>query len=135
MRDQRGLAIDPSDDGPVLSVFDRGFEARRTMSAQDETPGLHPEVQQMKPGRTRKFTHKNRQLEVRAAPIDEGWKVRIFEQGKPVTAAVYTVAHDTAIDAHWTMKADLADTLMELAEQDVKREVVPLMPPPAETIA
>jgi hypothetical protein len=83
----------------------------------------------MSVSRSDKFTYKGRQLEVRAAPFEEGWKVRVFENGKPVTAAVYSVAHDTAIDVNWRMKEELVDTLMHLAKEDVVRGVVPLMPP------
>jgi hypothetical protein len=88
----------------------------------------------MRPSRTTKFSYKSRQFEVKAVPFEEGWKVRVFENGKPVTPAVYSVVHDTLVDANWSMKIDLVDVLMQAAQDDVKRGRVPLMPPPGEAI-
>jgi len=88
----------------------------------------------MTPKRVKKFTHRGRQLEVWGIPLADKWKVRVFENEKPVTGVVYSVAHDTTIDPNWTMKAALVDELMALAEEGIKREIVPLMPPPGEAI-
>ncbi len=77
----------------------------------------------MTANRERTFEHEDRKLIVKAFPHGRAWTVRVFEHGKPVTDASYSVSHETAIDA---MPIDLVDHLMEIAEGDVKRGWVPL---------
>jgi hypothetical protein len=81
----------------------------------------------MTPSRKRKFTHKNRQFEVRAVPLMDGWKVRIYEKGKLVSPAVYSLSHDTAVDAQWRLNLDMIESLMALAQNDIERGIVPLV--------
>jgi len=77
---------------------------------------------------TRIFSHKGRQLEIRAVPFADEWKVRVFENGKQVTPVAYSVAHEARIDANWQLKTDLIEALMRLAQDDIERGTVPLMP-------
>jgi hypothetical protein len=78
--------------------------------------------------RTIEFTHVERNLQVSAAPDSEGWKVRVLENGRPATGVVYSISHETNIDARLqAVPADLVDELMLLARTDVERERVRLV--------
>jgi hypothetical protein len=43
----------------------------------------------------------------------EGWRVRVFENGRPATGVIYTVSHETATDA---MPANIVEGLRKRAE-------------------
>ena len=76
----------------------------------------------------RTFTHDGRTFEVRAAAENEGWKVRVFENNRPVTAVVYTVSDENQIDAKvQELSVDLLDKLMQLAQSDVEKGRVALL--------
>ena len=75
------------------------------------------------------FEHGGRALEVRAIAADNEFKVRVFENGQPVTNAIYSVAIETAFDATMSgFPLELVDNLMEQAKQDVLDGKVGLMP-------
>ncbi|MBK1696619.1 hypothetical protein [Rhodovibrio salinarum] len=76
----------------------------------------------------RTFTYGGRTFEVRAAAENEGWKVRVFENNRPVTAVVYTVSHENQIDAKiQDLPVDLLQELMRLAQSDVEQGRVALL--------
>jgi hypothetical protein len=77
----------------------------------------------------RDFQFGNRTLSVRAAAFNEGWRVRVFEGNRTVTAVIYMVVHDMAADIPLaaTHVADasmatmhLVHELMTIAEDDVE---------------
>jgi hypothetical protein len=75
------------------------------------------------------FEYEGRSLEVRAAALDNEFKVRVFEGDRPVTKAVYSVAIETAFDAKMSgFPLELVDALMSLAEQDVLDGKVGVLP-------
>ncbi len=79
--------------------------------------------------RVRPFSHAGRSLTVKAAPFDEHWEVRIFENDNAVTDIVYTVADITTLDANRAnISTDVIDELMAQAQKDVVRGLVPLLP-------
>jgi len=77
--------------------------------------------------RSRPFNHNGRALEVHAVPVISGnfvtgWRVRVLENGRPITGVVYNVSWDTAIDAALQEPpADLVDELMRNAQAAVER--------------
>lgn len=74
----------------------------------------------------REFSHRGRTLEVRATQSTEGWSVRVFEDGRPVTQVFYTVCYETDMNA--AMQGDdLVDALMRLAQEDIEAERVRLL--------
>jgi hypothetical protein len=56
---------------------------------------------------------------VRAAAFNEGWRVRVYEGDRPVTAVAYTVTHDIAAEASMA-SMHLVNELMTLAQADVE---------------
>jgi len=78
--------------------------------------------------RKREFNFKERNLEVRAVPDNEIWKVRVFENNRSVTEVVYTVSHENQINAKvQELSVDLLDELMRLAQSDVEEGRVTLL--------
>lgn len=76
---------------------------------------------------SREFSYKDRQLQVRATPAGNAWTIRVFENGEPVTAIVYTVSHETAIDASMrSTPLHLVHQLMDLAKTDIEDGIVRL---------
>jgi hypothetical protein len=67
----------------------------------------------------RDFQFNNRNLSVRAAPVTEGWRVRVYEGDRPVTAVAYTVTHDVTAEAGMA-SMHLVNELMTLAQSDVE---------------
>jgi hypothetical protein len=76
----------------------------------------------------RNFTYDGRQLQVRALPDSEGWRVRVFENDTLVTGVVYSVSHETTVDARMqSVPHDLVEHLMQLAQSDVENNIVRLV--------
>lgn len=79
--------------------------------------------------RTKQFTYKGRTLEVRAAPLEDGWVVRLYEGNRQISPIRYNVAHELAIDAA-TQKfsLDLIQDLMDLVQREVESGQIALLP-------
>ncbi len=75
---------------------------------------------------SRDFQFHGRNLSVRAAPFNEGWRVRVFEGDRAVTAVAYTVTHDTTADASMA-SMHLVHELMTLVQADVEEGRVRLI--------
>jgi hypothetical protein len=76
----------------------------------------------------RLFSYNNKNFEVRAVPFTDGWKVRVFQGTIQATSITYTVSHEDQMDADLiTREIHLVDGLMELAENDVKNNIVKLV--------
>jgi hypothetical protein len=75
---------------------------------------------------SRDFQFNNRHLSVRAAPFNEGWRVRVYEGDRSVTAVAYTVTHDITADASMA-SMHLVNELMTLAQADVEEGRVRLI--------
>jgi hypothetical protein len=75
------------------------------------------------------FTHSGRDFEIRATPLDNEVKVRLFEGNKPASPIVYSVSIETAFDARMRGFAlDLVDELMHLMEHDTRAGRLRLYP-------
>lgn len=75
---------------------------------------------------SRDFEFNSRHLSVRAVAFDEGWRVRVYEGDRAVTAVTYTVTHDVLADASMA-SMHLVNELMTLAQSDVEEGRVRLM--------
>ena len=75
---------------------------------------------------SRDFQFNGRNLSVRAAALNEGWRVRVFEGDRAVTAVAYTVTHDITADASMA-SMHLVNELMTLAQSDVEEGRVRLL--------
>lgn len=76
----------------------------------------------------RKFSHDGRELEVRAVPAQDGWTVRVYENGRVVTGVTYSVSYETQIDASLQgLPVDLLDDLMNVAQTDIEQGRVRLV--------
>ena len=75
---------------------------------------------------SRDFQFNGRNLSVRAAPFNDGWRVRVFEGDRAVTAVAYTVTHDTMADAPMA-SMHLVHELMTLVQADVEEGRVRLI--------
>lgn len=66
------------------------------------------------------FEFDGRLLTVGAITTRDGYSVRVYEDGRPVTRIFYTVAFETAIDMQTTgFTDDAVGNLMDLAKNDV----------------
>jgi len=66
-------------------------------------------------------------LVVGAISEENKYKVRVYENGKPVTAAVYSVEIEAAFDAKMRgFPLELVDELMQIAKDDVIEGRIPL---------
>jgi hypothetical protein len=103
--------------------------AREAGASEDEDEAVFDEnlkrVATPKPSnphrRSHPFAFNDRSFEVRAVADERGWRVRVFENGEPATATVYTVSWETTIDASMTLNVDVADHLMETAQISLER--------------
>jgi hypothetical protein len=68
--------------------------------------------------RTEIFEHEGREYEVRAIEADDGWKVRTFLDGKPVSPT-YSITFETAVDIVHSGWGDAIDNLIEAAKSDI----------------
>jgi hypothetical protein len=75
---------------------------------------------------SRDFQFNNRQLSARASAFDEGWRVRVYEADRAVTAVACTVTHDVRLDASMA-SMHLVSELMTLAQSDVEEGRVRLI--------
>jgi len=75
---------------------------------------------------SRDFKFNSRNLSVRAAAFNEGWRVRVYEGDRAVTAVAYTVTHDVMADASMA-SMHLVNELMTLAQEDVEEGRVRLI--------
>lgn len=76
----------------------------------------------------KKFTFHDRQLQIKAMFDSDAWKVRVYEGDTPATGVVYSVSHETAVDAKMqSVPLDLVYQLMGLAQADVEKGVVRLV--------
>jgi hypothetical protein len=75
---------------------------------------------------SREFQFNSRHLSVRSAAVNEGWRVRVYEGDRPVTAVAYTVTHDVVTDAPMA-SMHLVNELMTLAQADVEEGRVRLI--------
>lgn len=76
------------------------------------------------------FSHAGRKLTVKAAPYDDRWEVRVFEQGNAATDVVYTVRDDRTDEAErGGITPTVLHELMGLAQSDVVQGRVALLPP------
>ncbi len=75
---------------------------------------------------SRDFQFNNRNLSVRAAAFGEGWRVRVYEGDRAVTAVAYAVTHDATVDAPMA-SMHLVHELMTLAQSDVEEGRVRLV--------
>jgi hypothetical protein len=75
---------------------------------------------------SRDFQFNGRHLSVRAAALNEGWRIRVFEGDRPVTAIAYTVTHDVVTDASMA-SMHLVNELMTVAQADVEEGRVRLI--------
>lgn len=79
--------------------------------------------------REQSFQHAGRSLTVRAAIIDQGWVVAVFDETKRVTPVTYNVSLETCADAMMQGNIeDIVSHLMLIAETDVTSGRVPLAP-------
>jgi len=76
---------------------------------------------------SRDFLFNSRHLSVRAAAFSEGWRIRVFEGDRAVTAVVYSVTHENTADASMA-SMHLVNELMTLAQDDVEEGRVKLIP-------
>lgn len=77
---------------------------------------------------TKAFTFAGRSLVVKAAPVGDGWTVRVFEDDEPVHPLVYGVTYETITDAAaMSIPGDLVEQLMQLAQDDVEQGRVRLI--------
>lgn len=72
--------------------------------------------------RERPFEFKGRKLVVRAVWDGPKWMARVFEGDRPVTATIYTVSWDTALDAKTSLNMDCVQEIMETAQRSVECE-------------
>jgi hypothetical protein len=75
---------------------------------------------------SRDFQCNGRHLSVRAAAADGGWRVRVYEGDRAVTATAYAITHDSAVDAPMA-SMHLVHELMTLAQSDVEEGRVRLV--------
>ena len=75
-----------------------------------------------------RFSHRGRDLEVRAMRTPNGWKARVFEGTTKVTRVFYTVSYDTDLDAEF-QGIDIVGELMQIAQSDVESDLVQLLDP------
>ena len=74
------------------------------------------------------FEHQGRNLEVRAEPGDDGWIVRVYEDGKPATNTVYRVSQESIAYATTSdLPANVVEHLMRHAEKDITHGLVDLL--------
>ena len=78
--------------------------------------------------RQRPFNYEGRHLEVKAECNNEGWKVQVYENGKPATYCVYCVSYEDFMDANTVLSSDLVEELMNIAQDDIQRGVVTFRP-------
>ena len=75
---------------------------------------------------SRDFQFNSRHLSVRAAAISDGWRIRVYEGDRAVTAVAYTVTHDVQADGS-IASMHLVNELMTLAQVDVEEGRVRLI--------
>ena len=75
--------------------------------------------------RTLKINGKN--LEIRAIPSGEEWKVGVFDGNKPVTEAPYVVTDQLCSYVAKTKGIDLVYSLMQMLESYLKSGVIKLV--------
>jgi hypothetical protein len=76
------------------------------------------------------FSHQKRTFEVRATVDANEVMVRVYENDKRATPAVYSVTIETAFDAQVSgFPLNVVDGLMQMAEEDVKEGRVPIFGP------
>lgn len=71
--------------------------------------------------RRRSFNFNGRNLEVRAECVDEGWKIQIYENGKPTTSFSYSVPHEQFIGLKMHLSCDPVGWSMDMAQGDIQR--------------
>lgn len=75
------------------------------------------------------FEANGRKLAVRAAVLDDTWKIAVFDGDKLATPAEYTVSCETYADSkHSIAFDDIVEELMNIARDDVVAGRVPLLP-------
>ncbi len=68
-------------------------------------------------------------MTVRAEVSPDGWEVRVFNGDRPVSGVVYNVSMDTQVDAAMqSVPTDLVDELMRIAQSDIERGIVKIVP-------
>ena len=80
--------------------------------------------------RAKKFTHKGRSLEVRAAALATGWAVRLYEGNRQISPLRYNVSYVVASDARAQrfLSGDIVRDLMELMQHEVETGRLRLLP-------
>ena len=74
------------------------------------------------------FSHNNRQFRVKAFQENDGWRIRVYENDRPVTAITYRVAYETDQDAQMQgISVDLVDHMMDVAKSDIEEGIVKLL--------
>ena len=79
--------------------------------------------------KSKKFTHKGHEFEIRAVAYDHGWKVQVLRAGKAESPA-YNVSHGTATDFHTSGWGNAVDALMALAQEDIENDRLPELKKP-----
>ena len=75
---------------------------------------------------SRDFQFNSRHLSVRAVALSDGWRIRVYEGDRGVTAVAYTVTHDIQADGSMA-SMHLVNELMTLAQADVEEVRVRLI--------
>jgi len=75
------------------------------------------------------FAHNGRQLSIKAAPLPDGWCIRVFENGMPISPTTLTVSHEIVFDAKMQHShLDLVTSLMDGLRVGVERGMEQLLP-------
>jgi len=75
---------------------------------------------------SRDFQFNSRHLRRESAAISDGWRIRVYEGDRAVTAVAYTVTHDIQADGSMA-SMHLVNELMTLAQADVEEVRVRLI--------
>jgi hypothetical protein len=74
------------------------------------------------------FEHKGHKLEARAEATENEIQVRVFENDKQTTPAVYRVTIETVFDRKITgFPLNFVDALLETAREDIEEERMPIL--------
>jgi hypothetical protein len=77
----------------------------------------------------REFSYAGRTLQISAEANSDGWKIRLFEGGRQVSPIVYSVSHETVVDAAVSgVPSNLVEGLIQLMRHDVENGILPLPP-------
>ncbi len=73
--------------------------------------------------KTEKFTHNDREFEIRAAVVDHGVEAKSFYNGKPI--ATYAATYETAAALHQQGWGSVMENLIAFARADIEHNQLP----------